>query len=110
MLNNVFKRLRTAGDRMGVRNPENYVFTMTVAEALELSSEIDRLLREIQELKTRTPPPGYALVKLEDADERVARALAVGSNDYYFEKTGKLSTGFMRAAQAAIKAMTEEKS
>jgi hypothetical protein len=54
-----------------------------------------------------TPPPGYALVKLEGAEERVARAIAVGSNDYHFEKTGKLSTGFMRAAQAAIKALTE---
>jgi hypothetical protein len=74
---------------------------------------------------TRTPPPGYAIVKLEGAEERVARAILktaidddahpIGENGKPFSENCPLdwtgcdlwSCDFKEMAQAAIQALTE---
>lgn len=47
---------------------------------------------------TRTPPPGYALVKLEGAEERVAHIVEAGID---------LQSGHQAIAREIIRAMTE---
>ena len=47
-----------------------------------------------------TPPPGYALVKLEGAEERVAHIVEAGVD---------LQSGHQAIAREIIRAMTEEK-
>ena len=54
---------------------------------------MSRISRLEDELKTaRTPPPGYALVKLEGAEERVARKYALGKSEISHIKRSSIDT------------------
>lgn len=48
---NIFQRLEKAEVGMGVRDPRNYTFFMTVAEAIEIREEIHSLREIVEDLE-----------------------------------------------------------
>lgn len=97
-MGDVFERLKAAGEGMGIRNSDDYLFSMTVTEAIIVQDRIEELEAALKATEAETPTP-------PSTDDPSARLSDETASDYV------LQDDFLEHKQdteQALKELTEQ--